>query len=312
MTKFKHNSIKSSYLYDLLQHTHGALIWGWQIIMGASLVNAVTQSYPLFISLILHLDNYIPFNGELKRQINSQISQDPSLQIAQNISDINAILGLLIFFLGFIPTFIRFYYGISRHIYLSYFEITKMPKDSLNNDSIGKLEKLSEFKQFFDTIMLTFSSATFVFLANTIRLPLIFIVFYAFIMFVNVIWLISRDIIFTKQSFSAIDMLKWLFSKKLIPGNDPTKKYTYLNAKPQIWIINNSIFLVLFIINCFLYKLRVWHSLNGFVISNIFLIVLNSFYDLFEARHFYFPNFAKIYQDNLDDIWLTIIKNLNP
>jgi hypothetical protein len=301
MTKIKHNNIKSSYLYDLLQHTHGTLIWGWQMIMGASLVNAVTQSYPLFISLILHLDNYIPFNGELKRQINSQIYQDPSLEIAQKISDTNAILGLLIFFLGFIPTFIRFYYGISRHIYLSYFEITKMPKYSLDNDYIEKLEKLSEFKQFFDTIMLTFSSATFVFLANTIRLPLIFIVFYAFIMLVNVIWLICRDIILTKQSFSASYMLKLLFYRRSILGKNLTKKYAYLNAKPQIWIINNLIFLALFIINCTLYKLHIWHSPNGFIISNIVLIFINSFYDLSKAWHFYFPNFAEVYRKETVD-----------
>ncbi len=121
-------------LNDVLKNLHGSLKWYWQVVMGLAIVKAVDMLYT----------STVP-----------------------KICDESVIAGLC-FFLVFLPTFARFYFGDSRALDKHYIEYQKW--QSINEKSII-LSRVLRIIMGLDVLLLMLIGICFVFMAPSLANP---------------------------------------------------------------------------------------------------------------------------------------------
>jgi len=195
-----------------------------------------------------------------------------------------------LFFLVFLPTFIRFFYGDNRYLDQHYLELILLASYGNDGEFENELAAMHGRRRFFDILLLIFHGFVFVFMGNALKNPELFILIYAFLMLTNLLWLRAN--------------VKWNQTKETVIEGEGIKlirKEVYVypdrDRAPRFWIKNNLWhFLILGVLIYLHYNA---HGIDRslYLALSIFCCVSNSAFDLWKTWFFYFPNVQQLGKD---------------
>ena len=136
-------------LENLLKNTHESLKWAWQIVMGFSMVVAVHSCYVPFLVVLDKLGIV---------SLESYAGQTPTVQ--------TSMMSLVLFFVVFMPTFVRFFYGDNRYLDLHYLELTHLANTKGAEEYLSELTQFSGRRRMTDILLLMTHGMIFIFLGN--------------------------------------------------------------------------------------------------------------------------------------------------
>lgn len=226
---------------EILRNTHESLKWVWLIIMALALIAAVEN----FTEVISAVPIEKPFD---------------LLSMLSTIATLT--------FLSFLLVFVRFYFGDSRHLDLSYIET------QFRYGIESEVKKYTGAKRALDIASLLLHGILFYFLAANLAAVEKYIYFFTVLLFANSIWLLVQ------LGFSSA--LTQGFGKAEAIFGD-MKRYGVL----IFWPVNNLVFGTLLILVTF-------SSIPYRLYWGLGLTVLNSIVDFSFAWRFYFPNLSRI------------------
>jgi len=223
----------------ILGNLHDSLKWLWLIVMGLAVVNAIK----VYANLL-----------------------DPSA-ITSPLNLVNMFISEhTVVFVSFVLVFVRFYFGDSRYLDLSYEETQY--RRGLRNE----VKKYSGIKRFFDIMLLLNHGTFFYFMSFHMGNATYYIYFFVILMVVNVFWLML-------QVLAGINALE--------QDNDPLIGGVKSFQPMLVWTINNLVF-----------ALAITYVTFATTGSNIAwalaLSILNSLIDLAATWKFYFPPLEQI------------------
>ncbi len=235
MTDQDNETLKGTALVRaILKNSHESLKWLWLIIMGESIVKAIEK-----YSSLLHPENV----NNLFSLVNMFLTTNSLVLIS------------------FVFVFIRFYFGDSRFLDLSYEET--LFRKGLESE----IKKYSGRKMFFDILLLLTHGIIFYLMALVIADPLHYIIFFIVLLMANTVWLLAQIMVRVTNSRS--------YDEPLI-GNLNT-------VFPMlVWIINNLIFQVIM-------SYMIFSSYSDKAIYALLASLLNSGFDFYFTWRFYFP-----------------------
>ncbi len=230
---------------EILKNIHGSLKWYWQVVMGLAMVKAIDTLYDsIFVK-----------------------NTSPQLTFA-----------IPLFILGFLPTFLRLYFGDSRYLDEHYIEYRKWrPVDEFFIDTP---KKITAIRFTLDITLLMGIGILIVFMAKALSRPKVFFAAYFALLVFDVVW---------------ISLTMWANSNLTKDNITYQKRY----KAPNIWIINNLIHAIfMFVLG--LFGVRFDKPLDTFVLI-LFVVICssNSFFDILLTNDFYFPPLKKDYAQML-------------
>jgi hypothetical protein len=218
----------------VLENLHDSLKWLWLIIMGLSLVNAV-EVYARLLE-------------------------------PRNVENVSGLVNMFfvehtIVFISFILVFIRFYFGDSRFLDLSYKET------QYSRGLKAELDKYGGRKRALDIMLLLNHGIFFYFMSFYIGNPAYYSYFFVILMIVNVFWLLLQVIAGINAKYPEPDPLI---------GNMKGQRVLLT------WIVNNLLFVII-ISNV------IFSELSQRMLICIALTIANSIADLCFTWKYYFP-----------------------
>ncbi|TVL96577.1 MAG: hypothetical protein CV087_23620 [Candidatus Brocadia sp. WS118] len=248
---------KNKFIFITLANLHNSLKWLWQVIMAIALVSAVWG-----------------------------YSQSLNINNSENIFDFLAMfLNIeLLVFTSFILAFIRFYFGDSRYLDISYSE-------TLHQYGLEiAITKFSGTKSFLDILLLLTHGMFICLMSFYINAPLVYLYFFVGFLIANVIWLTIQyrhkfHIVSSRERLYREAQKKALKDPYILQGGKPLKR----------WSINNSIFIVLLLI-------VILYNIEPTIHIGITLCILNSLFDFIYTWRYYFPNLSKLYESKVLEI----------
>ena len=225
----------------ILFNLHDSLKWLWLILMGFSLVNAVE----VYAKLLNPQDAEKPFD------LVKMFLVEPT-----------------IVFISFILVFIRFYFGDSRFLDLSYKET------QYKRGLITELDKYSGVKRALDIMLLLNHGTFFYFMSFHIGNSTYYSYYFIVLMVVNVFWLLLQVLAGINAKYPEPDPLI---------GN--MKGYRVLLT----WCINNLLFAIII-------SYVIFSELPQGIKLCIGLTILNSVVDLCFTWKYYFPPLQILYK----------------
>lgn len=218
-----------------VKNIHQSLKWLWQLMMVLSLLLATSTIY------------------------------------SNIFSQSSAILPFFFFILGYLPVFIRFYFGINQYLDTQYLQPSQAT--SFEDYLLEIKLKLSKTRRLLDILLLLSHSIVFVFWAHSIATIPVFIIFYVVLLVLNITFL-------------------YLFK---VTADRRNKNFSTTDPAPAFWIKNNLIHL--FILT-FVVLIADWLGATNslwYALVCLTLLASNSAFDLRHTRFYYFPNLAKKY-----------------
>lgn len=254
-------------LDNVLDNTHESLKWSWQIVMGFALVSAVLEAYKVF---------FTP-------------SELPKIQTLHDQT-----FSFLVFLLGFIPAFIRFFYGDNRYLDLHYLELRQW------NDSetyLIDLKHLSMTRRVVDVLLLLTHGIVFLFMGKALSNPEAFFGTYAVLMATNMLWLITT----VNLNRTVTETPPPSEVKNLLVGRDKRETESPRRDRaPRFWIANNVVALLLFAGVYIAYIQFPWLGRYSLLYGCLGVCILNSGLDLGTQREFYWPRLDEIYKEAIE------------
>ena len=225
----------------ILSNLHDSLKWLWLIIMGFSLVNAIE----VYAKLLC------PRNVENSFDLVNMFLAEPS-----------------IVFISFILVFIRFYFGDSRFLDLSYKET------QYSRGLKAELDKYNGRKRTLDIMLLLNHGIFFYFMSFYIGDSAYYSYFFVILMIVNVFWLLLQVIAGINAKY---------------PEQDPLIGNMKGNQVLLKWSINNLLFVVII-------SYVIFSELPHRIRICIMLTILNSLVDFRLTWKYYFPPLRDLYE----------------
>ena len=225
----------------ILSNLHDSLKWLWLIIMGLSLVNAIEVYAKLF---------------------NPQDAKNPFDLLNMFIAEHTIVL------ISFILVFIRFYFGDSRFLDLSYEET------QYSRGLRAELDKYGASKRTLDIMLLLNHGIFFYFMSFYIGNSAYYSYFFVILMIVNVFWLLLQVIAGINAKY---------------PEPDPLIGNMKGNQVLLKWSINNLLFVIVI-------SYVIFSDLQYRVLICIGLTILNSLVDFCLTWKYYFPPLHDLYE----------------
>lgn len=227
----------------ILKNIHESLKWPWQIVMALALIKAV-EKYADTLDLS-SLTN--PFD------------------IIPAFFNINTIV-----FTSFVFIFIRFFFGDSRHLDLSYEETQYL------HGLEKELKKYSGFKRLSDILLLLTHGILFYLMALHIDSIINYIALFILLLIFNIIWLFAQYLYSRASPYNIPELL--------IGNMDRYDPILY-------WAINN--FFSVILISIFLF----WSYKYAHIIA-LLLTIANSIIDFIITWKYYFPDLRQIHEES--------------
>jgi hypothetical protein len=219
---------------EILKNIHGSLKWYWQVVMGLAMVKAIDTLYDsIFVKGTFLWGNF----------------------------------AIPLFFLGFLPTFLRLYFGDSRYLDEHYIEYRKWRSDDEFFEDTKVKITAKRFK--LDITLLMVIGILIVFMAKSLSRPKIFFAAYFALLVFDVVWIS-------------------LTNPKPTPTPDKIELQERYKA-PYIWRKNNFIHASIMLASGLLW-VRFDKPLDTLVlILFVGLSISNSLFDILLTNKFYFP-----------------------
>jgi hypothetical protein len=259
----------------VLENTHETLKWSWQVTMAFALTQAVSA-------------------------VSDAIARIPEL--SKTTYCVDEWMTIVCFLIGFLPAFVRLFYGDNRYLDLHYSELKRKwnsPPES-STQQINSIKFIAErhppLRIFSDSMLLLSHGIAFILMAKLSVSFMMYLASHWCMLMLNISWLLVTYC----MNKRTVDHNVSPVNNVMVGTQRNVSESPRRDAPVVFWIINNAIFGFMAGISLMIMfnadKGVLFYSMG--TLTLIFYLI-NSVVDLWQWRFFYWPQLQEIYMASL-------------